>query len=84
MRWAKPRLMVPQPARGDGDRETVRFCGPTCFENDVIGAFEVPVETAREQLRVGCTVLFENVSGYAAAWNVGFNGIPPAQVVLLE
>lgn len=82
LRWARPRLVLPTGDYDSDEHESLRFCGPTCSEEDVIGTFNVPRKAAREHLCVGHTVLFGNVSGYAAAWNTDFNGVPPARLVL--
>jgi diaminopimelate decarboxylase len=55
------------------------FVGPTCYEDDVLG--EWTVEPAR--FPAGSRVVLRNITGYAAAWNVGFAGIMPAEIVMV-
>lgn len=51
--------------------------GPTCFEDDSLGEWTIDPPPA------GARVAFRHVSGYAVAWNTGFGGVPPAEVVLV-
>lgn len=77
LRWsdAAPLLANGLPAG------KVLLVGPTCHEGDIIGAFEVtaPQQGAAPSLPPGF-VLLGGVDSYSAAWNRGFNGIPPAHV----
>jgi diaminopimelate decarboxylase len=77
LRWSQPELVAPPPRTGAG-RATL-FAGPTCYEEDVLG--EWTVEPARFPAR-GHAVL-RNITGYAVAWNTGFGGIAPADVVMV-
>ena len=52
------------------------FVGPTCFEEDVLGEWVI------DPPPIGTPVVVRGVSGYAVAWNTGFGGIPPAEVVI--
>ena len=52
--------------------------GATCCEDDVLGDAVVPAELA---LPPGALAIVAGVSGYAAAWNRGFAGVPPATVI---
>ena len=73
LRWSHVELIgraVP------GARPTL-FVGPTCFEDDSLG------EWAVEALPAGARIAVRHVSGYAVAWNTGFGGVPPADVVLV-
>ncbi|RLB47283.1 MAG: hypothetical protein DRI90_26500, partial [Deltaproteobacteria bacterium] len=84
LRWSYPFPIDSsgRPARGSGEVEAV-LVGPTCCENDVIGRFAVHHPERKGPLRVGDTLLFGGISGYSLAWNIAFNGIPPARVTLL-
>lgn len=76
LRWSQPELVVPPP-RAEV-RTKLLLVGPTCYEDDVIGEWIVdPVHVERR-------VVLRNVTGYAVAWNTGFGGIAPADVVLVE
>jgi diaminopimelate decarboxylase len=75
LRWSQPALVAPPPRTGLG-RSTL-FAGPTCYEEDVVG--EWTVEPAR--YAAGEPVVLGNITGYAVAWNTGFGGIAPADVV---
>lgn len=79
LRWSTPRLCAPPPAAGRGHR--LVLVGATCCEDDVITDAVVPDAGA---LAVGETAIVAEVSGYAAAWNRGFAGVPAATVVAVE
>ncbi len=74
LRWSHVELIGRSPQHAA--RPTL-FVGPTCFEDDSLGEWTV------EPPPVGARVAVRNVSGYAVAWNTGFGGIPPADVVLI-
>lgn len=77
LRWSAVELCGAAPHAGDG-RSTL-FVGPTCFEDDVLGDWIVdPADFGG-----GARVVVRNVSGYALAWNSGFGGVPPADVVVV-
>jgi diaminopimelate decarboxylase len=75
LRWSQPELVAPPP-RADARRK-VMLVGPTCYEEDVIGEWIV------EPAHVATRVVLRNITGYAVAWNTGFGGIAPADVVLV-
>jgi len=77
LRWSQPDL-VASPARTGAGRPTL-FVGPTCYEEDVLG--EWTVEPAR--FPAGGRAILRNITGYAVAWNIGFAGIAPADVVMI-
>ncbi len=79
VRWDQPQLI-----RWWGTEprsEHVSIFGPTCYEADHLGTFrfEGP-RTARAAPDSGW-LLFGGVTGYAAALNMSFNGIPKATVL---
>jgi len=76
LRWSHVELVGTPPHPGAG--VTTLVVGPTCFEEDVLG--EWVVEPAR--LAVGTRLVVRHVTGYAVAWNTGFGGVPPADVVI--
>ena len=78
LRWSQPALVAPPPRTGAG-RATL-FVGPTCYEEDVLG--EWIVEPAR--FPAGGRAVLRNITGYALAWNIGFAGVAPADVVMLD
>jgi len=73
LRWSQVELVVRAPRPGAGRK--VQLVGPTCFEEDAIGEWII------EPAHVAERVVLRNVSGYAVAWNTGFGGVPPADVV---
>jgi len=77
LRWSQPELVAPPPRTGAGRATLV--VGPTCYEEDVLGDWTV--EPA--WLAPGRRVMLRNVTGYALAWNTGFGGIAPADVVMV-
>jgi diaminopimelate decarboxylase len=77
LRWSQPELVAPPPHTGAG-RATL-FAGPTCYEDDVLG--EWTVEPA--QFVPGGQAVLRNITGYALAWNTGFGGVAPADVVMI-
>jgi diaminopimelate decarboxylase len=76
LRWSPVRLVARAPAPGAGHK--VHLVGPTCFEDDVVGEWMLD-----DELAVGAPVLLGDVSGYAVAWNTGFAGVPPAEVIVV-
>jgi diaminopimelate decarboxylase len=77
LRWSQPELVAPPPRTGAG--RTTLFVGPTCYEEDVLGDWTV--EPARFPARG--QVVLRNITGYAVAWNTGFGGVAPADVVMI-
>jgi diaminopimelate decarboxylase len=75
LRWSHVELIGRSPRHAA--RSTL-FVGPTCFEDDSLGEWTV------EPPPVGARIAVRNVSGYAVAWNTGFGGVPPADVVLVQ
>ncbi|HEU4734248.1 MAG TPA: hypothetical protein VFT22_40430 [Kofleriaceae bacterium] len=78
LRWNQPELVASPPRTGAG-RPTL-FAGPTCYEEDTLG--EWTVDPA--QFLAGARVVVRNVTGYAVAWNTGFGGISPADIVMVD
>jgi diaminopimelate decarboxylase len=74
LRWSAVELVAPPPRTGEG--RSVLFVGPTCFEEDVLGEWTIDD-------RVADRIMLRGVTGYAVAWNTGFGGIAPADVVLV-
>ena len=77
LRWSQPELVAPAPPSGVG-RDTL-FVGPTCYEEDVLGEWTV----APARFTVGDRAVWRNITGYALAWNTGFGGVAPADVVMV-
>ncbi|HET9989178.1 MAG TPA: hypothetical protein VFQ65_11675, partial [Kofleriaceae bacterium] len=74
LRWSPVELVAPAPHPGRGVKTLI--AGPTCYEEDTLGEWTVdPVHVAER-------VIVRDVPGYALAWNTGFAGIPPADVVV--
>jgi diaminopimelate decarboxylase len=78
LRWSQPQLIAPPPRPGCG--HPALFVGPTCYEDDVIG--EWTIEPAR--FPAGAQAILGNITGYALAWNTGFGGVAPADVVMID
>lgn len=78
LRWSQPELVAPPPRTGAGRR--VLFVGPTCYEDDVLGEWT----TEPDRYPAAGRVVLRHVTGYAVAWNTGFAGISPADVVMVE
>ncbi len=74
LRWSPVDLVAPAPHPGHGRK--VLLVGPTCYEEDTIG--EWTIDPAHVEHRA----VVRDVPGYALAWNTGFAGIPPADVVI--
>jgi diaminopimelate decarboxylase len=83
LRWSDPVPLRAPTAQASARRRVLLF-GPTCSEHDFLGAFTLPAEPGREPLAAGELLAFAGISGYSVSCNAGFNGIPPARVVLLE
>lgn len=77
LRWNQPELVARPPRTGAG--RPMLLVGPTCYEDDVIG--EWTVDPA--QFPAGGRAILRNITGYAAAWNTGFGGVGPADVVMI-
>jgi diaminopimelate decarboxylase len=77
LRWSQPELVARPPRTGAG--RPMLLVGPTCYEDDVIG--EWTVDPA--QFPAGGRAILRNITGYAAAWNTGFGGVGPADVVTI-
>ncbi len=75
LRWSAIELVAPPPAAGGAP---LLFVGPTCFEEDALGEWIVAQPYAE-----GERAIFRGATGYALAWNTGFGGVPPADVVLI-
>ena len=73
LRWSAITLCehAPHPRRG----RKLHLVGATCFEDDVIGEFIV-----EDDYLEGHPVVVAVVTGYAAAWNRSFSGVPSAEV----
>jgi diaminopimelate decarboxylase len=78
LRWSTPRLCAPPPTAAD--RQRLVLVGATCCEDDVLGDAVVPAAVAAA-LGEGALAIVAGVSGYAAAWNRGFAGVPAASVI---
>ena len=76
LRWSQVELVAQAPHPGEGRRAL--FVGPTCYEDDVVGEWSVTPDRFGE----GARVVLAGVSGYAVAWNTGFGGVAPAEVVI--
>jgi diaminopimelate decarboxylase len=74
LRWSPVELVAPAPHPGRGRATLV--VGPTCYEEDTLGEWTV------DPLHVAERVIVRDVPGYALAWNTGFAGIPPADVIV--
>jgi diaminopimelate decarboxylase len=74
LRWSPVELVAPAPHPGHG--KSVLIVGPTCYEEDTLGEWTV------DPLHVAERVIVRDVPGYALAWNTGFAGIPPADVIV--
>lgn len=82
MKWSNsaPRVDVPV---ANGGSTRLELVGPTCYEDDCF--LRVPLAAgsdARSLLPEGERIVFEGVTGYSAAWNHSFNGLPEAAVVI--
>jgi diaminopimelate decarboxylase len=76
LRWSQIELVGVAPTPGVGRKVVV--VGPTCFEDDVLGEW-----TVDDELAPSARVTLRHVTGYAVAWNIGFHGVPPADVVVV-
>lgn len=75
LRWSQPALVEPAPRPGHA-RKLV-LAGPTCYEDDLLGEWQV--DDARAYAP-GSPVVLRDITGYAVAWNCGFAGVPAATV----
>ena len=77
LRWSQPELVAPPPHPGAG--RVSLLAGPTCYEDDVLGEWTLDPAV----LPLGGRAMFRNITGYAVAWNTGFGGVSPADVVMV-
>lgn len=77
LRWSHLELVGSAPRPGEA--HPVLVVGPTCFEDDVLGDWLA----APGALAAGERIVVRNVTGYAVAWNTGFAGVAPADVVIV-
>lgn len=84
LRWSNPRLLhLYEPHHEQGS--VVHFYGPSCYESDFIGKYYLPYSTdviKDARLEYGNQIVFGNVSTYSREWNVSFNGVPEAEVIM--
>ncbi|MGD0466647.1 MAG: hypothetical protein ABSA84_08130 [Gammaproteobacteria bacterium] len=59
---------------------TVFIGGPTCFEHDCLGILKVDPVDGKLPFKLNEILTFGNINGYAAAWNMAFNGISKASL----
>jgi carboxynorspermidine decarboxylase len=76
LRWSQIELVGIAPRAGHGVKQLL--VGPTCFEDDVLGEW-----ITEDPLAIGTRIVFRHVTGYAVAWNLGFHGVPPADVLVV-
>ena len=74
LRWSPVELVAPAPHPGRGRK--VLLVGPTCYEEDTIGEWTIDPDQVERR------AILKDVSGYALAWNTGFGGVPPADVIV--
>jgi diaminopimelate decarboxylase len=74
LRWSPVELVAPAPHPGRGVKTLI--VGPTCYEEDTLGEWTVAPAHVAER------VIVRDVPGYALAWNTGFAGIAPADVIV--
>ncbi|WP_147297088.1 type III PLP-dependent enzyme domain-containing protein [Chromobacterium vaccinii] len=80
LKWSKGRLILNKKELGGKNLQNVIFGGATCYEQDIIGAYQIPSNLLPE---VGDVIFFENISSYSLAWNTEFNGIQKSSVEII-
>ena len=88
LKWSDPILLnkgklYPMDSEDLSDspkKITVFIGGPTCFEHDCLGMFKIDPVDGKLPFKLNETIVFGNINGYAAAWNMTFNGISKASV----
>lgn len=84
LRWSQPRLLR-NFSEELSNRNNIVFYGPTCYEHDKIGEFQVGLSNENDFLyEIGGMVLFSNINGYCVSWNTTFNGIEKALVEFIS
>ncbi|HEY4242111.1 MAG TPA: hypothetical protein VGM88_19970 [Kofleriaceae bacterium] len=78
LRWSPVELVGRAPHPGDAAPSV--WVGPTCSEDDALGEWPV----ARAAFAAGDAFALRGATGYAVAWNTGFGGVPPADVVFVS
>lgn len=59
-------------------KSLVQISGPTCFEKDNFGVFNIPLNSNI----VDSEFIVNGLTGYCIAFNTSFNGIAPAEVII--
>ncbi|HEY4057192.1 MAG TPA: hypothetical protein VGM39_11320 [Kofleriaceae bacterium] len=77
LRWSPVELVGAAPHAGTGVHTVV--LGPTCSEEDAVGEWTV----APSMLDEGAPIILRGVTGYSAAWNSAFGGVPPATIAIV-
>lgn len=71
-------------AGDDGSCLRVDFVGPTCFRGDFLGTRWIRPSHGRPcGVRPGDRIKVVGITSYSAAWNMGFNGVRSATVVVI-
>jgi diaminopimelate decarboxylase len=81
VRWSHPRLAAWWAPRVRTSK--IRLVGPTCSEADDFGTFGADMGAGEHPPGSSSLVMLQGISGYAHAFNTGFNGIPPAKVMVV-
>lgn len=61
----------------------VTFYGASCFEQDYITDCQVEISDFYTNIIKDKLVIFNNINGYAYAWNQSFNGLPMSDVYFI-
>lgn len=77
LNWSTPKLLH---SGEEASTRKVKIYGPTCYEEDYLGCYEVSEEFAAHSMNEGDILLFSNISSYSANLNRSFNGIDKAEV----
>jgi diaminopimelate decarboxylase len=81
LRWSRTRLLIAPPGPAGVDR--LVLSGPTCIEGDSIPVATPPAgDLVPRAFGGGGVVVLGDVPSYSATLNRGFNGVPPASILV--
>lgn len=85
LRWSRVGALVRESVPEEEVVCRVDFVGPTCHRGDFLGRRGIKPSLGRPHgVRAGDRVRILGITSYSAAWNLSFNGISQAGVLVVE
>ena len=83
LKWSTPQYS-PRCKELSGEYVDITFYGASCSERDFILNCRIDINDFRQNIIRDHLVIFENINGYAVAWNHSFNGILKAETYFYD